>query len=241
MADLPENWLTQGWIDFEYKKYLLLAYLQEAGSTFDQKKLYPKLSELVDHYRNLNLFRAKKITLERGFPKEVSRLDFERFKVEYRDMFEDDELLKEIDSIVEFALPAFEKQLALGRELYEEVENKLEVFPVGIIPLRKEEGYLFLSDFPKRLVNVYYYSLTIFEHVKEKFRGLHTRLLFNYTSSITENYEQVKYRLVTQNPALPAPAAYAIEFKQSYPLSETMLPVAKRNLLRLLSEEDPTV
>lgn len=235
MAQLPENWLTQGWIDFEYKKYLLLAYLQEAGSTFHQKKLYPKLSELVEHYRNLNLFRSRKLTFEKGFPKEISRIDFEKFRIEYREMFEDDELLKEIDSIVEFALPAFEKHLGLGRELYQEVEEKLEVFPVGIIPLRKEEGYMFLSDFPLRMVSVYYYSLTIFEQVNEKFRGLHTRLLFNYTSSLTENYEQVKYRLIENNRDLPAPAVYAIEFKHSYPHSETMLPVAKRSLLRVLS------
>ncbi len=235
MAELPENWLTQGWVDFEYKKYLLLAYLQEAGTTFHQKKLYPKLSELVDHYRHLNLFKAKKLSLEKGFPKEISKLDFEQFKVEYRQLFEDDELLKEIDQIVEFALPEFEKHLGWGKELYEEVEEQLEVFPVGIIPLRKEEGYLFLTDFPRRLVNVYYYSLSIFENVQEKFRGIHTKQLFNYTNSITENYEQVKYRLITENPELPAPAAYAIEFKQSYPLSETMLPVAKRSLIRFLS------
>lgn len=235
MATLHHNWLTDGLIDFEYKKYKLLAYLQEAGKQFDEKKLYPKLSELVEHYRNLKMFSEKKISVASEFPREISRIDFEQFKLEYRQMFEDDELLKEIDSIVQFALPQIERKLGVGKELFEEVEDELEVFPVGIIPLRNEEGYFFLSDFTKRLVNVYYYMLTVFENMEEKFRGLHARFLFSYDISLTQSYENVKYQLIEQNNQLPNPATYAVEFKRSFPLPETMLPVAKRSLVRYIS------
>ncbi len=235
MATLHYNWLTDGLVDFEYKKYMLLAYLREAGTQFDEKKLYPKLSELVEHYRNLKVFSERKISVANDFPKTISKLDFEKFRVEYHQLFEDDELLKEIDSIVQFALPAIKKQLGSGKELFEEVEDKLEVFPVGIIPLRNEEGYFFLSDFPKRLVNVYYYVLTVFESLEEKFRGLHTRFLFSYDISLTQTYERVKHELIAQNNQLPNPATYAVEFKHSFPLPETMLPVAKRSLVRYIS------
>ncbi|MCW5907656.1 MAG: hypothetical protein KIS94_07355 [Chitinophagales bacterium] len=235
MATLNQNWLTEGLIDFEYKRYLLLAYLQETSKHFDEKKLYPKLSELVEHYRNLKIFSERKQSAVSDFPKEISRLDFEQFKVEYRQMFEDDELLKEIDNIVEFALPEMEKQLGLGKELFEEVEDKLAVFPVGILPLRNEEGYFFLSDFPKRLVSVYYYMLSVFENMEEKFRGLHTKFLFSYDISVSQSYESVKYKLIEQHRQLPNPATYAVEFKHSYPLPETMLPVAKRSLVRYIT------
>ena len=160
MATLDKNWLTDGWMDFEYKKYVLLAYLQETAQQFDQKKLYPRLSEL---------------------------------------------------------------------------EHKMEVCPVGILPLRNEEGYFFLSDFLKKLVSVYYYQVTIFENIQERFRGIHTRFLFDYNVSITDNYEQVKYRLIEQHKHLPNPATYAVEFKESFPLPETMLPIAKRSLVRFIS------
>jgi hypothetical protein len=238
MESLNKNWLTEGLIDFEFKKYLLLAYLQDAGKSFDDKKLFPKLSELVEHYQNLQLFRKEKLSVEKDFPKEISRLDFEKFKVEYKEVFKDDEVLKEIDAIVEFALPELENSMGIGRELYEEVENKLEVFPIGIIPLHTEEGYLFLSDFLKKLVNVYYYQITIFENMQEKYRGIHTRHLFNYDITVTQTYEQVKYRLIENNNNMPAPAAYAVEFKQSFPLPETMLPIAKRSLVRYISVSD---
>ncbi len=35
METLNKNWLTEGWMDLEYKKYLLLAYLQETAASFD--------------------------------------------------------------------------------------------------------------------------------------------------------------------------------------------------------------
>ncbi|MDB5284608.1 MAG: hypothetical protein JWO06_3683, partial [Bacteroidota bacterium] len=171
----------------------------------------------------------------KDFPKEISKIDFEKFRIEYKEVFEDDELIKEIDSIVEFAMPEIENKLGLGKELYEEVEDKLAVFPVGIIPLRTDEGYFFLSDFLKRLVNVYYYQITIFENLQEKFRGIHAKHLFQYNISISDSYEKVKYRLIEQHTHIPNPATYVVEFKQSFPLPETMLPIAKRSLVRFIS------
>jgi hypothetical protein len=235
MAELNQNWLTEGLIDFEYKKYLLLAYLQEASENFDEKKLYPKLSELMEHYKNVRLFRDQKFAVAKEFPKEVSKLDFESLKVEYKDLFEDDELIKELDNIAEFALPQIESRLGIGKELYEEVEDKIEVFPVGILPLRTEEGYFFLSDYLKKLVNVYYYQISIFENQHEKFRGINVKFLHNYSTSISLTYEKVKYKLMEENSKLPNPATYAVEFKESFPLSETMLPIAKRSLVRYIS------
>ena len=235
MASLNQNWLTEGLIDFEYKKYMLLAYLQETGQHFDEKKLYPKLSELMEHYNNMLLFREKKILAANSFPKEISKLDFENLKVEYTKLFEDDELLKELDSIVEYALPQIENKLGLGKELYEEVENKLEVFPIGILPLRNDEGYFFLSDYLKKLVNVYYYQVSIFENMQDKFRGIQVKFLYTYTTNISNTYEKIKYRMITQYGQLPNPATYAVEFKESFPLPETMLPIAKRSLVQFIS------
>ncbi|HLP52765.1 MAG TPA: hypothetical protein VK154_17875 [Chitinophagales bacterium] len=235
MDTLQPGWLTEGWIDFEYKKYMLLGYLQQVTRHFDEKKLYPRMAELMEHYNHLQMFREKKLAVAKDFPKEISRLDFENLRIEYRQLFDDDELLKEIDSIVDFALPQIESKLGLGKELYGEVEDKLEVFPIGILPLHTDEGYLMLSDYIKKLVNVYAYRITIFENALEKFRGIHTQFLFNYNISLSDTYERVKFKLIKENSHLPNPAAYVVQFKHSFPLPETMLPVAKRSLVRYIA------
>ena len=46
MSSLSTNWITEKHIDFEYKKYVLLGYLQHVNESFTENKLYPSLSEL---------------------------------------------------------------------------------------------------------------------------------------------------------------------------------------------------
>ena len=233
MIELKQDWLTDGHIDFEYKKYLLLAYLQQAENEFDAKRLYPKFSELVEHYRNLEILKEQKKIAVNNFPKEISKLDLEKFKIEYRSVVQDDELIKELDEIIAFAIPEFKTKMSLGKELYEEVEDKVEIFPVGLLPLEIEEGYFMLSDFMRRLINVYHYNITIFEGAMEKYRGIHTKLVSQFEMSITNTYQNIKYELIKGNKQMPA--MYALEFKETYPLTETMLPVAKRVLVRYVT------
>ena len=62
MVSLDKNWLTEGLIDFEYKKYELLAYLKNVGKSFSENRLYPFLGDLIFHYNNIlslkNEFKA---------------------------------------------------------------------------------------------------------------------------------------------------------------------------------------
>ena len=59
MERLKHDWLTEGLMDFEYKKYILLAYLKDIREKFNKSQLYPFLSELIFHYNNLQ--KIKKI------------------------------------------------------------------------------------------------------------------------------------------------------------------------------------
>ena len=73
MKQLSETWFAEGYIDFELKKYTLLAYLQEVNKYFDENKLYPQLADVVFHYHNLVAFRENKKFLQEHFPKKNDR------------------------------------------------------------------------------------------------------------------------------------------------------------------------
>ena len=235
MAVLSNYWLTEGCIDFEYKKYQLLAFLQEVSQQFKEKKLYPRLSELVTHYENLQFFTEQKRLVANGFPKQISQLDFEHFTIQYQTLAEDDRLMQELNDIAAFALPELQYKLDEGKDLYETVVEQLQIFPVGIVPLRNEEGYLMLSDFLKKWISVYYYEITLFENAKEPYRGIKTTHLADYRVSISHHYETIRYELLAQRKELHNAATYVVEFKQSFPLPETMLPIAKKTLVRELA------
>src|SRR6185295_13305047 len=117
MIQLNADWLTQGIIDFEYKKYILLAYLQSVSKSFDEKKLYPFLSDLFFHYNNLITIRNNKTFVSNLFPKQVSKMDLERFTLEYENMLLDESYMEEVEAILNFAIPEMNFSLEEGKEI----------------------------------------------------------------------------------------------------------------------------
>jgi hypothetical protein len=90
MKSLSETWFAEGRIDFELKKYTLLAYLQEVNRYFDENKLYPQLADIIFHYNNIVAFRENKKYLQEHFPKKLTGLQMEKLQLIYEQMLEDD-------------------------------------------------------------------------------------------------------------------------------------------------------
>jgi hypothetical protein len=237
MKELNKNWLTDGLIDFEYKKYILLAYLQGVKSEFGERKLYPVFSDLLSHYRNLVLLRQNKSLLRENFPKELSGGDFEKLELLYKDIVEDDKIMAELEEIMAFSIPKFEQHLSEGKDLYEEVENCMNITPIGLYSLNAENGFMFLYVDGKKETNVYEYEITIFESAEEKFRGVHTHYLESVPKNQFQTYESMKVELSRKYQRYSNPATYLIDSKIAYPVEEAILPIAKRMLVRFLSTD----
>ena len=235
MKKLEKDWLTRGLIDFEYKKYILLSYLQSVKSYFDDKKLYPYLADLVFHYKNLHSIKQNKELLFENFPRKIARADFKKLKIHYQKLVEDDSLMKEMEQILSFAIPTLKNTLDEGRGLYEHIEEQLEVEPIGICPLYANDGYLLINEQAKKITQVYQYKITIFENVDEKYRGIHTKYLETVHKKLSRTFESLKLELIKKYPDLPNPATYLVDIKQDMPFHETVMPIAKRLLVKYIS------
>lgn len=232
MASLSRNWITEKLVDFEYKKYILLAYLKEVSNSFELTKLYPHLADLIEHYKQLIAFRDKKQSLADNFPQRIQQVDFENFKIKYEKMVEDDALMAEIENIISYSIPQFEHYLAEGKKIYDFVEEHLHLFPVGVMPLHPEQGYMFLKDGRTAGTTVYEYKITIFEHPDTRYRAIHTQYVRSYSRSFTNTFEWIKTELIRENRYMPNPATFAVESELELPLEETFLPIAKRMLVK---------
>lgn len=234
MKKLDFNWFTEGLADFEYKKYILLAYLQHVNEDFKENKLYPSLAELVEHYRNLKLFEEKRNELYNEFPSEISELDFKNFRLVYEKTIKNDELMEEIEQIVNYSIPKFKYTIEDGRHRYEDIESHMSFTPVGILPLYKNEGYLLIKNGPSPQTQVYQYRITIFENADERFRGIRTTYVKTYRHSLLYTFQNIKNELAKEG-ELPNPATYLAESGTYYPLEETLLPIAGRILVRTVN------
>jgi len=236
MEKLSKDWITQGLIDFEYKKYLLMAYLQTVKSSFDKVELYPFLADLVFHYRNLHALKENKALLKDSFPKELSIEELKRLELSYREMIEDDSVMSELESIINFALPQIKDSLQEGSIIYEYVESQCEISPVGVTPLYAKEGYLFVTEPPEKETNIYRYQMSIFEGTQEQLRSLNTQFIERVEKNTLNTYERLKLDLIRKFKDLPNPAAYLILARMKFPFVETLMPVAKRLFVKHISQ-----
>ncbi len=237
MGSLSETWFAEGYIDFEQKKYTLLAYLQEINRFFHQNMLYPQLSDVIFHFNNLRAFKENKALLRQQFPKQLTAVNLERLQLLYEQISEDDELMEELENILRFALLSLDNTIREGTQIYDFVEEQLNISPVGLLPLDTHEGYLLLCDGRYRDTLVYTYRLSIFERHDEKYRGIHTHFLEAYDKNIGNTSEHIKTTLIRRFRQLPNPAVYRIETDLVFPVNETLLPVAKRSLVKYLSKD----
>ena len=106
---------------------------------------------------------------------------------------------------------------------------------MGIIPLEINEGYFFINDGKLRTTKVYRYRLSFFEKHDEKYRSMRSEFVDQWERNMVNSYESIKASLIKAKTELPNPAVYCIETQLSFPFDETLLPIAKRSLVRYIS------
>jgi hypothetical protein len=231
MTTLPKNWITNGHVDFEYKKYQLLAYLQETNKHFNQMKLYPVLSDLMDHYRDLNELKASRSEFKELFPKRLDSIDFQKGKLNYQSKVSEDGLMKELSMITEFALPKLVSQIEEGKTIYDYVADQLEFEPVGIVPIYNREGYILMSIEKKNEVHAFRYKSNVLHFAGEHFRNISMWLIGVFQRSLANTFERIKMTLIREIKELPNPATWRIHSQQEFPIEETLVPISKRLIL----------
>jgi hypothetical protein len=237
MKKLSETWFADGYIDFELKQYTILAYLQEVNKYFDEQKLYPQLADIIFHYNNLLHFKQNKEYLKEQFPRRLSVVDMQKLTLLYESIIEDDQLMTELTEIITYALGKLKGTIEGGTAIYEYVEERIEISPVGLVPLQSEEGYFFLQDGSFSDTKVFQYRLSIFEKHSEKYRSIRTEYVDSWQRNFVNTAESIKSELLRNRTFMPNPAVFNIETALALPVDETLLPIAKRSLVKFIHEQ----
>lgn len=232
MKTLAKNWITEGLIDFEYKKYQLLAYLQEAEREFQAVRLYPILSDLIDHHRLLLELNSGRTELSRLFPKALNGIDFQNAQLQFGEKVEDGEVMKEISQITEYALPRLATQIDEGKSIYNFVEEQVEFEPVGIQPIYNREGFILMTQENKSDVHAFRYKSNFLQMAGEKFRSITFWFVGIFQKNLVNTLERLKMQLIREVKELPNPATWRLHSHHTVPIEETLVPISKRLVLQ---------
>jgi hypothetical protein len=103
------------------------------------------------------------------------------------------------------------------------------------VPLLPYHGYFSLRNGKERTNFIYEYQITIFENKDDKYRGININFIDTWEQSIANTPEAVKLDLIRRNKYMPNPAVYYVQSDITFPLEQTLLPVAKRSLVKYIS------
>ncbi len=238
MGTLNENWLTERLVDKEYKKYVLLAYLQDVGKQFNKSRLYPHLDELQAHYENLVSLRAHANHIRSQFPSDMVSIDLDKNQINYEKTVVESSVMKELREIIQFSIPTMQACIEDGKQILEFFEDHINIEPVGITPLNINEGYLMLCNPFRKINSVYQYNITLYKKPGEESKYIHTKFIQSYKMTFSNTAESIKRDVIKNLKKLPNPATYFVETDLSIPLTESYLPIAKMMLVKYVSDKE---
>ncbi len=230
---------TQVQSDYEVRQYKVLAALKKMSEDFQQNRIYPHLSELVNLRSTLLDIKNRLEDIRNDFPKRIKNIDLVNEIIEHEVVFVDGSDLSKVEDLIEWALPHIEAKIEEGKAIYEFVDDEIRIEEVGIIPNYVDEGYFFVPDNEVAKLLLFQYEVSIFQSAQDQYRSLKTgflKALHQGRAMLSPN--SIKLDLIREHKKLPNPATYSFETELDFPFKETIFPVVKRKLLQQLAEAD---
>ena len=239
MSRLSIDLFLSAGVDFERAQYRVLDRLKQIRGAFSRSIIYPHLSELVEVYGALKHLLGSLDDFQNALPGAIKGIDPETHTIIFERAQPKSGHMGAIEDLIQWALPLIQDAIEEGRTIFEFVEDHLHLEEVGLVPSYVEEGYLLVPDRRARKMYILQYNLSIFTSAEERFRSLKTTHVKTLEYSGVALAPQVlKLDLRAERRELPNPATYLIDPALDFPYEPTVLPVAKRKLLRHLSFPD---
>jgi hypothetical protein len=207
---LDDSWLTSDPIDFEYKKYLLLAYDQKLKAESKKRKLYPHLTDIVDRLTYVNDF-LKNITAFENSAKEVNKIDWVNKEVRYKSKI-NDESFDDIKYLAWYSQNILSDLYIEFMNLYDDIDGCIVINGNRFSVFDKFNGYIRLKYQKKEKILFYEIYKTIDPEPMYHIKTSKAKLVDYYTDRYNKNI-------------------FEITVNEDFPAKESMIPVLRRKFL----------
>lgn len=237
-ADLSLDFFTHVNDDFEKRQYLLLGNLKAVKQAFKMNLLYPYLGRLIELREQLQQVLDGFSLVEDGGPRRIKSINLEEKRIEFESVLPEKLDLGAVKEFIRWAQPLITEAIKEGVSIYEFVDENLSVDQVGIQPAYQDEGYFFMPDYEAGGLMLFRYELSIYSDARERYRSLKTTLVKKMSEGMAaqEDPASIKLNLIREYRDLPNPATFAFHSPIAFAFEQTLFPVARRRLLRILHE-----
>lgn len=230
---LDPSWVYQDPIDFEHKKYTLLAYLQKLDKRFDELKIYPDFVELSLHLANLQSISKENtiLTINKNFSSMDDEILFKEL-IPLRPPKLEDNQQKEIDKTVKYSGQKIYEAFNVAKSLWNIVHESISVH-IRKNKNRIEDGRGYIYYFKKNDGTTLIWE---YEIKKDKVHNETNKTFLNFIYSgetLDKTFIQIIEEKSTWNKTdffkdIPV---FEAKCDQIFPLNETFVPMMKRALM----------
>jgi hypothetical protein len=231
--ELDPEWIYQDPIDFEHKKYKLLAYLQKCDKRFDELKIYPDFVELSLHLANLQSISKEKtmLTTKKKFKSCDDEILFKELIPKKIPKLDDAEQL-EIDKTVRYSGEKIYEAFNIAKSIWTIAQDAISVqIKKNKDRLEDGMGYIYFRRRSDEKLLVWEYEIK-----KEADYELSTKAYLNLIfsgSSDEKTFTDIIEEKSTWNHTeyfkdIPA---FEVKSSQEFPFEETFIPMMKRQLM----------
>lgn len=233
------DWIITEPIDYEYKQYQLLAYLQKIDESFDKFQIYPAFKELSLHLANIKSILSDGTHLElkkeiTEFDEEIILGDLEFIRIPR--IKEED--LTEFQNSVRFAEQKITEYFLIGKSLWSLINNTVEISNV-IYKSNLRENFGFIVIQHDDLKFIYQYEIKILrDTVKEKDIFLENIYIgdgIDIQGIIVENaiFENYEFKVKFDEVNLPI---FEVQATQKFDFEHSIKPLVKRKVMSYINQ-----
>ena len=235
MAALDLGMFTNGATDPEGTNFEVRAALNTSTANFRKNRLYPGLAELVEIATTLEAILNNRNMYTSRLPRKLTGVDLEKKTLTFESVPASPEMVEQLFLLIEQLLPLIKTATDEGIAMFDFIIQNLTADIVGILPVYRDEGYALIPDQRSNLIHVLRYEMSLYTSEGDNYRALKTYELEPREMVVGKDApEDIKLALVNEHREMPNPATYYLATDLDFPFEETILPIAKRKLMRLL-------
>lgn len=209
---LSEHWLTTDPIDFEYKKYLLLAYEQKMMAEYKKRRIYPYLTDIVDKLKDINDFLKSAVAFEKSSTS-IKKIDWLKQELQYETNFKD-EMFDDLKETAILGRDVLSDLYLHFKNLYDEIDGSIVISGTKFTIFDKYDGYILVKYDKGKKEKIMKYDIYKVHYPEPEFR------LKTCKASMKE-YHAERFR---KN-------IFEITLNDDFPVKASSIPVFRRKFL----------
>jgi hypothetical protein len=234
---MKTDWLFQEPIDLEHKQYVLLDYLQKLDKNLNNLKLYPQFQEISLHLASINLLieKGQYLTLGRQLKDPDDEILISDLIPVNCPLLTQEEIL-EVYDVCKFSTENLKDYFNHAKAIWDIVNDTVSIEVVQNPKNIEPKQGLFFLDYKEK---TYLYEFIIKQIKKDSLetkcqikkicecpKGEFNEKLKDIKKPLIKNLqdEEVHGKLIV----------FTVNHNNSYPLKETLLPIAKRKIMNYM-------